>query len=69
MNDKKLLRPKEVAKMLGVTITTLNRYAQRPDFPKKVSLSARHTGYYLDELITYLERYTRTDKAEKGGKR
>lgn len=53
--------------MLGVTITTLNRYAQRPDFPKKVSLSARHTGYYLDELITYLEQYTRTEKGVNNG--
>jgi predicted DNA-binding transcriptional regulator AlpA len=66
MKDRKILRPKEVAQMLGVSIVTLNRYALRPDFPRKIKLSPRHTGYYQDELITYLDTFTRHSEVVNG---
>jgi predicted DNA-binding transcriptional regulator AlpA len=65
MNSDRILRPKEVAEKLGISITTLNRYATRPDFPKKVSLSPRHTGYYEHELKAYLETFTQNKEVNK----
>jgi prophage regulatory protein len=58
-NENRVLRPKEVAEMLGVTVITLNRYAKRPDFPKKITISPRHTGYYLSEIKEYLDSMAR----------
>jgi predicted DNA-binding transcriptional regulator AlpA len=58
-NENRILRPKEVAEMLGITTVTLNRYAKRPDFPKKITLSPRHTGYYLKDIKAYLDSMAR----------
>jgi predicted DNA-binding transcriptional regulator AlpA len=64
MENNPILRPKEVAELLGITVTTLNRYAKRPDFPGKISLSPRHTGYYKNEIIQYLDSFAK--KPAKG---
>lgn len=67
MNDTqtRILRPKEVAEMLGITISTLNRYAKRPEFPQKVRLSPRHTGYYQHELKAYLDNLTQREASDE----
>jgi prophage regulatory protein len=48
---KQIVRPKEAAEMLGVSLSTIWRYLRLdPDFPKQYKLSTRVTGFDEQEL-------------------
>ena len=40
----RIIRPREVAQRLGVSATTLWRYAKRPDFPRAFRLGPNAVG-------------------------
>ena len=48
--DTRIMRPREVAQRLGVSSTTLWRYAKRPDFPRAFRLGPNAVGFDSGEL-------------------
>lgn len=54
-----VLRPKEVAAMLGVSVTTLWRMEEEDeDFPPRVQLTERRCGWRLSSLDEYIDKKT-----------
>ena len=50
-----LLRLKQAASLLGISLTTLWRLENTdPDFPKKIILAKRTVGFMEQDLINYL---------------
>jgi prophage regulatory protein len=62
MNEKtpaselKLLRPKQIERLLGCSSTSLWRWAQLPDFPRPIRIGKRAIAYREDEIIAWLEQ-------------
>ncbi|ELF1738364.1 AlpA family phage regulatory protein [Klebsiella pneumoniae] len=54
------VRPKDLAHHLSVSISTIWRYAKRPDFPMPVKLSEKVTAFNLDEINEWCERVNRS---------
>ena len=55
-NDE-LLTPEDVAKMLCLSKrTVLERYAVRPDFPNRISISKHRFWWKREEVMIWLER-------------
>ncbi len=50
----RIIRPREVAQRLGVSSTTLWRYAKRPDFPRAFRLGPNAVGFDSGELETWI---------------
>ena len=50
-----LMTRQHVATELGISMTTLWRLEQTPDFPKRVNRSKRLVGYFSDEINDYVE--------------
>lgn len=50
------VRPKDLANHLSVSISTIWRYAKRPDFPMPVKLSEKVTAFNVDEVNEWCER-------------
>ena len=55
VTEFRVLRPAAACKMLGVGRTTLWKLAQRPDFPQRVTLGARATGWVETELLLWVQ--------------
>lgn len=53
---KKILRPKQVTQYLSLSLATLWRLNQKGDFPRKVQLSKRSVGWYLEDIDAWLEK-------------
>jgi prophage regulatory protein len=53
---KKILRPKQVAAYLSVSLATLWRINQRDDFPKKIRLSEKTVGWLEEDISAWLEK-------------
>lgn len=52
-----ILRPKAAAEYLGITVSTLYRWAaDRPDFPKRIKMGALASGWRKSDLDAWLER-------------
>jgi len=57
LGEEVLLRPCEAAAFLGIARGTLYKWEkERPDFPRRVRLSARASGWWRHELRAWLER-------------
>jgi len=55
--QKAVLRPKEAAKYLGFSTTTLWRKEKEdPDFPKKITFFIRCCGYLRSDLDLYIQK-------------
>ena len=54
--DKRIIRPKEFAKMLSVSITTLYRMQQEGRLPEKVKIGPRAVGWFNTAIDEWLER-------------
>jgi prophage regulatory protein len=50
-----LLRPADLAQMLGVGRVTVWRWSKLPDFPKTIRLSERCIGWRLSDVEAWLE--------------
>ncbi len=54
--DTKILRPKDAADLLGVSRSTLYHWAKNdPSFPARIQIGPRSTGWFLHELLSWLE--------------
>ncbi len=52
-----ILRPRDAANHLGVSISTLYRWEREcPGFPKRIKLGPRASGWRLADLESWLER-------------
>jgi len=55
----RVLPAKEVALMLGISLTTLWRISNSdPDFPAKVQISERRAGWKYSDLLAYIDSRT-----------
>ena len=60
MAEKRLLRPKEVCKKLGISRTDLWSKTKNGELPKPVKLSNRNVAYLEHELDEYIDRLIAT---------
>lgn len=51
-----ILRPKEVAKKLGISRTTLWRWSRKEGFPVKVQLGPQTVGWIENEIDDWILR-------------
>lgn len=66
--ETRLIRPKEAAKILGVTVPTLYRWINEDDdFPQRYRMGPNTVGFDSDELYDYYEDRIQpvVDKPEK----
>jgi prophage regulatory protein len=60
INDVKIIRMPELVTLLGVSKSVINCLADPnrpefdPNFPKKINISNRSTGWFESEIITWL---------------
>jgi len=52
---EKLLRPKQVQDILGISEATLYRRMKAPDFPSKVRISKQAIGFKASEVEAFIE--------------
>ena len=52
----RILRPKQVAQKLEISVATLYRIARRPGFPERVQLGPRSTGWIEGEIEQWLSK-------------
>ena len=62
-----LLTPKQVARQLGVTRTTLESWRLRGGGPKFVRVSKRCIRYRRQDLQVWIEERIRTSTSDPGG--
>ena len=53
-----LIRPQELAKKLGIGLSTLYDRMKMPDFPPKVQISKNAVGFRESEIIEWMEANT-----------
>jgi prophage regulatory protein len=59
-----ILRAKQAAKLLGISRTTLYRWAARPGFPVRIKIGPRTSGYRSDEIEQWIEQQVDPDGKE-----
>lgn len=57
----KILRPKQLAQYLSLSVTTIWRLQKEGDFPKKIQLSAKAVGWNEAEIVAWLEKRGRVN--------
>lgn len=60
-----ILRPKQLAKYLSLSLATIWRLAREVDFPVKVQISARAVGWREQDIIAWLEKRTINQPGDK----
>jgi len=58
MKNYKILRPAQLAEMLGICTVTLWRWSKEPHFPRKIQIGKRAVGWRSDEIEKYLDKQT-----------
>ena len=56
MQNDSVICPKQVAKMLSISVTTLWRLRRAGVFPPAIKLSAHRIGWRESEIQAYLDR-------------
>ena len=51
----KLIRPKELQSILGISEATLYRRMKDPDFPQKIRISKQAIGFKSSEIEEFIE--------------
>ncbi|RME85089.1 MAG: AlpA family phage regulatory protein [Caldilineae bacterium] len=55
-DNLRILRPAEAAKALGVSRSTLYHWCKHdPDFPPRIQIGPRSTGWLESDLLAWLE--------------
>lgn len=55
-SEEIILRPKQVAYFMGVSLQTLWRLDKHdPKFPNKIKFTARCVGYKKSDILSYIE--------------
>lgn len=52
---RNILRPKQLANYLSLSLATVWRLQQQENFPKKIQLSTKAVGWFEDEITAWLE--------------
>lgn len=52
----KIIRPKQAASFLSLSLATLWRLQQQNDFPKKIQLSAKAVGWFEKDIVAWVEK-------------
>ncbi len=53
---KKILRPKQAAAYLSLSLATLWRLNKEGDFPQKIKLSVKAVGWFEEDIAAWLEK-------------
>ena len=53
--NRPFLNIKEVSKLLGISVSTINRLIKNGDFPKKIKLSPRRIVFMKSEITQWME--------------
>jgi len=53
---KKILRPKQAAAYLSLSLATLWRLNKEADFPQKIKLSVKAVGWFEEDIAAWLEK-------------
>lgn len=64
LDSIRVLRPREAASVIGLSLSTLNKMRLRGDGPRFVRLGSKSVGYPLTELRTWLDAGRRTSTSE-----
>lgn len=57
-----ILRPKDAAERLGISLSSLYRWAKdRPDFPRIIKLGPRTSGWRVEDLDAWLSTQQKTE--------
>jgi len=56
MSSLQIIRPKEAADLLGIAISTLYRWSEQPDFPKRIKIGKRASGWRRSDLEEWLDQ-------------
>lgn len=56
LTNPKVLRPKEIAVYLSISLTTFWRLVQRGELSRGIKISSRCSVWRVDELDKFLER-------------
>ncbi len=51
-----ILRPSQVARMLGISKPTIWRLEKKGDFPPKIQLGSNMTGYLADDIEEWISK-------------
>lgn len=62
---ERLIRPKELQEILGISEATLYRRMKEPDFPDKVRISSLAIGFKETEIEDWIESVIEKPDAEK----
>lgn len=54
MTDFRIIRPGELAEMLGVSVQTIWRMEKRGELPERVNISKRAIGWKSDEIDEFV---------------
>lgn len=53
--NQKILRPTEVVRLTGLSLSTIKRLEQRGDFPQRVKLSLKAVGWKSSDIQIWIE--------------
>lgn len=53
---KKILRPKQAAAFLSLSLPTIWRLNKKGDFVPKIQLTAKAVGFALEDLVAWVEK-------------
>jgi prophage regulatory protein len=53
---KRILRPKQAAAYLSLSLATLWRLNKEGDFPQKIKLSVKAVGWFEEDIAAWLEK-------------
>ena len=58
MNSQKrpFLTIKEVSKLIGISVSTINRLVKKREFPSKIKLSPRRIVFMKNQIEEWIER-------------
>ncbi len=54
--NRPFLTTKEVSKLIGISISTINRLIKKGDFPDKIKLSPRRTVFMKYEIQEWINK-------------
>ena len=57
--ERPFLTIKEVSKLLGISVSTINRLIKKGDFPPKIHISKRRIGFMKYQIFEWI--YNRKD--------
>ena len=56
LQNRPFLTIKEVSKLIGISVSTINRSVKEGDFPSKIKLSPRRIVFMKNQIEEWIER-------------